>query len=328
MARLLLYGRDVPTIFNVVRGFGLLENDMTRALGWALARCRHFRGDFVQTLAKVDGGNSEDVLVSLQSQKSETGITDIELELEGEFHVIVEAKRGWELPSKQQLEMYALRLAPGAFPRKALVALTDANPEYAAVHLDCRTLKGIPVTPFSWGELLRLAEKTRNLGNSGERYIMGELVNYLRDLATLQDIHSNLVWVAPLKDETPKGWQVSWIDIVKEKLRYFHPVGYRNFPKVPPNYFAFRYRAKLQSVHHVEGYELVSDAHTVIPEIPKGEIIDHIVYRLGKPFRPENDVKLGKMWGTAHCQCMIDTLFTCKTLEEAVNLTKERETSS
>jgi hypothetical protein len=325
MARLLLHGRDVPTIFNVVRGFGLLENDMTRALGWALAHCDFFRGEFIRTLGKADNGNSEEVVVSLQSQKSDAGITDIELELDGQFHVIVEAKRGWELPSRQQLEMYALRLAPGAFPCKSLVALTDATPEYSAVHLDCRTLNGIPVISRSWGELLRLAEKSRSSGNHAERYIMGELVNYLRDLATLQDIHSNLVWVAPLKDETPKGWRVSWIDVVREKLRYFHPVGYRNFPKVPPNYFAFRYRGKLQSIHHVEGYELIPDAHTAIPEIPKGEIIDHIVYRLGSPFGPEQEVKLGNMWGTAHCQCMIDALFTCKTLEEAVNLTKSRE---
>src|SRR5581483_9475148 len=115
MARLLLYGRDVTTIFNVVRGFGLLENDMTRALGWALAHCDFFRGEFIRTLAKVDNGNSEEVVVSLQRQKSDAGITDSELELDGQFHVIVEAKRGWEPPSRQQLEMYALRLAPGAF---------------------------------------------------------------------------------------------------------------------------------------------------------------------------------------------------------------------
>ncbi|HZR59048.1 MAG TPA: hypothetical protein VFA74_19430 [Terriglobales bacterium] len=324
MARLLLYGRDVPTIFNAVRGFGLLENDMTRAVGWALAKCDFFRTEFVRTLAKVDSGGSAEVVLSLQSHKSESGITDIELELDGQFHMIVEAKRGWELPSRQQLEMYGLRLVPGAFPCKVLVALTDATPEHAAVHLECRSVSGIPVIPFSWGELLKLVQKSQNSRNLKERYIMGELVNYLRDLATLQDIHSNLVWVAPLKDETPQGWHVSWIDIVWKKLRYFHPLS-RNFPKVPPNYFAFRYLGKLQSIHHVERYELVPDAHAVIPEIPAGEIIDHMVYTLGSPFRPEHEVKLGNRWGPAHCQCMIDTLFTCKTLEEAVNLTKSRE---
>jgi hypothetical protein len=325
MAKLLLYGRVVPTIFNVVRGYGELENDMTRALGWALAHCSCFRAEFIKSLGEIDGGASEDVLVSLQSQQSGAGITDIELELEGKFHVIVEAKRGWELPLKQQLEMYALRLVPGAFPRKVLVALTDSTPEHAAVHLECRSIRGIPVIPLSWGELLRIAERSGASGKSKERYIMSEFVNYLRDLATLQDVHSNLVWVAPLKDEVPKGWRISWIDIICEKLRYFHPVGYRNFPKVPPNYFAFRYRGKLQSIHHVEGYELLPDAHAAIPEIPEGEIIDHMVYRLGTPFRPEQEVKLGKMWGTAHCECMTDTLFTCRTLEEAVSLTKKRE---
>lgn len=120
-----------------------------------------------------------------------------------------------------------------------------------------------------------------------------------------------------------RGWGVSWIEVVTKKHRYFHPVG-NNWPATPPNYIAFRYYGELQSIHHIEGYEVVIDIHDAIREIPEGEITgSHFIYHLGPAFRPDHKVpsevpRSGRRW------CMLDTLFTCKTIAAANRQSRER----
>src|ERR1035438_8337286 len=52
------------------------------------------------------------------------------------------------------------------------------------------------------------------------------------------------------------GQTHTWIDVVEKDQRYFHPVG-NHWPVQPPNYIGFRYRGCLQSVHHIDSFEIV-----------------------------------------------------------------------
>ena len=124
----------------------------------------------------------------------------------------------------------------------------------------------------------------------------------------MQNIDSNWVYVVALARGTPPGWRISWIDIVKERRSYFHPVGVSGWPKEPPNYIAFRYYGKLQSIHHVEGYEVVTNMHSRIHEMPSREWEPHFLYKLGPPFGPSKEVRTGEIYRNGRVWCMLLTL--------------------
>ncbi len=320
----------VESVFQLL---GQHENDITNSVAWALARCPAFLRAFVRHATGWSGDCSE---ASLFLQKHETagGITDVEIVLQPHFHIIAEAKRGWNLPTRVQLETYARR---DSFSRsdaavKKLVVLSECSPRYALdtlAQLDARTVAGNDVVPISWKEMHDFASGTREKGSNAEKRLTKELLHYLRGLMTMQNVDSNEVFVVSLRDETEKGWSISWIDIVKKKSRYFHPVGGRGkWPKVPPNYIAFRYHGRLQSIHHVEGVDYFTNPHKVIPEIPDDEWPTHFSYKLGPAFAPAKAVRTGNIYPSGRVRCMLDTLFTCGSISEARDLSKKRKAAS
>ena len=141
----------------------------------------------------------------------------------------------------------------------------------------------------------------------------------------MQKIDSNWVYVVSLGRWKRKGWKISWIDIVEKRKRYFHPIGVSGWPKEPPNYIAFRYYGELQSIHHIEDYDVLTNMHTKIPEIPDEEWEEHFLYKLGPGFWPEHEVKTGNIWSNGRVWCMLDTLFTSETIAEARDISYERE---
>ncbi len=87
--------------------------------------------------------------------EKDAGITDIEIESPGQFFLLIEAKRGWNLPGKAQLEKYACRKAFTAnekFPRK-LIVLSECSREYARVHLAVKNIGSIEIAPISWKDV-------------------------------------------------------------------------------------------------------------------------------------------------------------------------------
>lgn len=84
MAELLLHGRPVPTVFDLL---GRSENDMTFALAWGMAQSEGFLSDVV---AAVTGGPiaSADAVINLQRHDELGGFTDVELSVPGELHLI------------------------------------------------------------------------------------------------------------------------------------------------------------------------------------------------------------------------------------------------
>src|SRR2546429_456588 len=105
-------GKPIRTVFDLL---GQHENDLTFALGWALAQSV---GLTRALLADVFGDDvGEPSQIELQESGSDRGYTDIEIRA-GDAHVVVEAKRGWVTPTRAQLTRYSKRLTA---PQRRLV---------------------------------------------------------------------------------------------------------------------------------------------------------------------------------------------------------------
>jgi len=107
---------------------GYDEDSITLAIAWALAHSPRFLREFlahtVQWRRRVPP-----LEIRVQDYEQGRGITDLELVAQGEFHLIVEAKRGWVLPGRAQLSKYARRasFAGSPCPLKRIVTLSECS---------------------------------------------------------------------------------------------------------------------------------------------------------------------------------------------------------
>lgn len=323
MAELYLHGRRVASVFQLL---GTEEDDISRSVGWGLARSSSLLRITLQEAIGWSGPTGS-VVVRLQQHESQGGITDIELQCEDDFHIIIEAKRGWCLPGRQQLEKYAARRSfrESKAVIKRIIAVSECSRVYAAHHLGVHNLAGGCAVGFmSWKDIYQYALRARRVGTHAENRLLDELITYLRSLMTMQKADSNWVFVVSLGSDTPSGWGVSWIDIVNKHHHYFHPVGGSRWPAEPPNYIAFRYRGRLQSIHHVEAYEVFTNPHSHSDEIPDQDWGPHFLYDLGPAFAPAHEVRTGGIYPSGHVWCMLDTLFTAETVAQARDDSKRR----
>jgi hypothetical protein len=148
----------------------------------------------------------------------------------------------------------------------------------------------------------------------------------------MQKQESNLVYVLALSSEQASWSKLTWIEFVTKKKRYFHPLGGNGWPTEPPNYLGFRYGGKLQSIHHVEGYEVVTDLSLYFPEVNKKGWLavagpdSYLLYKLGPPIHPTREVKTGNIYRAGRVRVALDLLLTSKTISQARDLTQKRLT--
>lgn len=323
MAELLAGGSNVSSVFQLI---GKLENDITKSIAWVLANCPFFLRDFINELfaINVDG---DKVLIRYQHYENGKGITDLEITDNELFYIIIEAKRGWILPGADQINLYSKRkdLCRSNVKHKAIVTMSECSSIYAASHLPFTQINNIPVIHIPWSRVFELADISRKLSNNSEKLLLDELKEYLRGIMTMQTKESNWVYIVSLASSKPNDCNLTWIDIVNAKNKYFHPVGENGWPKEPPNYIAFRYYGRLQSIHHIEGYVVTDNLHTEIPEMPDYvESTNFYVYTLGPAIVPTKIVKTGKIYASGRKWAMLDTLFICDTIADACNLSKAR----
>ena len=182
----------------------------------------------------------------------------------------------------------------------------------------------------SWSHLVALADVACSRGRQAERRLVAELGRYLRGVMTMQDLTSNWTYCVSLSWKTPDGWAISLRDVVLTKGRYFHPYGSGGgWPKVPPNYVAFRWNGYVQQVNHVEGYVVTDELHEVISEIPAGETwTPHIVYRLGPAIPLAAPLPSGTNYRASRFWVALDLLLTSPTLKDALVETRARTAAS
>lgn len=305
---------------------GYKENDISHSTAWVLGKCDSMLKNLTQDVCGSDRYNHDTLEICVQEYDKGSGITDIEIKDDKEIFIIIEAKRGWILPTKTQLLKYSTRESFVKSPakRKMIVTLSECSKDYAAHHLGIKDAGGIPIKHVSWKDIHSFSVVAYQTASNSEKKLLRELQLYLRGLMTMQNQTSNEVFVVSLGSGIPESCSLSWIDIVKQKGKYFHPMGGNGWPKEPPNYIAFRYYGKLQSIHHIEGYLISKNLHNEIDEMPDRETEAHFVYNLGSSIIPSKEIKTGNIYPNGRVWCHLDALLTCETISEARDLTKKR----
>ena len=323
---LTLHGRPIGTVFDLL---GKKENDITYSVGWAMAQCAELAAAFVEDVLSPTKPVTIDI-VQLQEFIPDSGYTDIEIKAnEGKFHLVVEAKRGYNLPGEEQLVKYATRTDPKP---DALVVMAEASAAFVAGKLP-PTVEGVPVLYRSWRRLDELVTTVVSASRRhAEKRLLRDLSRYLRGLMTMQNVNSNLVYVVALGGEIEETG-ISFRDVVVEYDTYFCPVGGGpgRWPKEPPNYLGFRFDGRLQQVRHVDSYRVVEDDHAGFAPL-KGRVDwaheRHWLFELGPAIVPAKEVKNGKLWPTHRGWIAIDLLLTCDTVAEARDKTNGRRDES
>jgi hypothetical protein len=318
MSDIYLYGKKIESVYELL---GVKENDITYSIGWALAQSKEFSSALVNKIIP-DVKKIPLIEIRLQENKKAAGITDIEICSDPNFRIIIEAKKGWSLPDKDQLKKYIMRLKESNCRYKALIAMSGCSKEYAEQLLR-KPIWKMPVQHMSWKEVEDLLHNLK--GTHAEKRLISELRAYLRRIIKMQDQNSNKVYVVSLGAGIPKGSKISWRDIVNKKRKYFHPSNGSGWPKEPPNYLGFRYDGKLQSIHHVENCKIVEELRSSIPEITSKHKERLFLYELGPSIKPFKEVLTGKIYANGRVWAMLDLLLTSSTIAKARDLTKKRK---
>ena len=323
MSTLKAYGNTIISIFQLI---GDKENDITKSIAWAMNKCPVFMKKVIYEVLGIDV-ESDEVDILFQKYDADTGITDIEMTDGQTFYLIIEAKKGWLLPCAEQLTKYSLRsdFRKASVQNKAIVSMSECSVEYANDNLPFKKVNGIPVKHLSWSRIFELAADSRADSNNEQKHLLEELKDYLGGIMTMQTKDSNWVYVVVLGNGKPESCDLTWIEIVRNYNKYFHPVGVNGWPKEPPNYIAFRYGGKLQAIHHIDGYLVTKNLHNEVVEMPDitGDI-NYFVYKLGVAIIPPKEVKSGKIYPNGRVWAMLDTLLTSDTISEARDISKAR----
>lgn len=323
MGELYAYGGEVKSIFQLI---GTHEDDITKSIAWALCNCPVFLKQIIANLLGI-AVDPDKVRIKYQESEKDKGRTDLELTDDNLFYIIIEAKRGWILPPKGQLTMYSERedIVQSSAKHKAIVSMSECSDTYANSYLPIKQANGIPIMHLPWKRIYELAEASISESNNAQKNLLRELMKYLGGLMTMQTRESNWVFVVSLGTSKPENCDLTWIEIVQNHMKYFHPLGGNGWPKEPPNYIAFRYYGQLQSIHHIEGYAVTKNLHAEIPEMPDHvEDCDFFVYKLGPAIVPTKVVKTGNIYASGRKWAMLDTLLTADTIAEACNISKAR----
>jgi hypothetical protein len=229
------------------------------------------------------------------------------------------------------LQQYASRLNARDDRAGRIAVVSECSAQYPPVVALPESIDGVRVCHIGWARIAALVELAAGQTRSAaEKRLLGELHRYLRGLMTMQNTTSNLVYVVTLNDETLSWSDITFKGIVYERRHYFHPVGggRGGWPRTPPNYLAFRFNGRLQRIHHVEGYEVITHPHDHIPEIhatADWSAQPHFLYTLGPPIEPVRMVRTGNAINRAQrVWCALDLLQTADTISEARDLTRRR----
>lgn len=276
-------GHRVATVFDLL---GDDENDMSAAVGYALAQCPALLRRVLVMLAPSWDGAAVDAVVAMQTARRGEGITDLEVLVGDALFAIIEAKRGPVLPTVAQLALYAPIVARSVAATRVLATLTNVTPAVAAASAYPTEVGGIPVRHLTWRAIRDAAVAARAEESTlAAKRLLDDFTVYLGAILGMETSRSNLVYVVSLGGDTPSGWSLGWRDIVRTRHRYFHPVQGGGWPD-PPNYLGLRYDGRLQSIHHVDASEVFTNPRAHFPEAPDQAWAPH--YRVTVTLRGRN----------------------------------------
>ena len=316
MVNLKLGNKTVESYYDLL---GTKEVDLTNGLGFILSRSPIL---FESLLTKLGFKEIDIELCEIHLQKHEKddkGFTDIEILYKRDRLLIIEAKVGWILPTEEQLTKYRTRFGDNKSKPKIAV-ISHCTKNFAERNLSKE------YTYVSWNNVYEIINDSyRQTKSTIEKNFLGEFQRYLSNLITMDREQSNWVYCVSLSRDLVQGSEANYIDIVYKYRKYFYPYNRGGWPKEPPNYIAFRYDGGLKSIHKVESFELSENLNKSMPKVIKDKTEDfHFFLNLGPPITPNKEIKNGSIWPNGRLWCMIDTLLTCDTIEEARNISNTR----
>lgn len=320
MTEIYLHDQKLDNIFELL---GTDEDDITYSIGWVLSQSSSFLKLFLSEVFPRKKSLPEVEYIRLQKSEKEKGRTDIEI-VGTKLHIIIEAKRGWCFPKQTQMKKYIDRLKQSETKDAILIVMSESSGVYARENLPSE-IDGIKVMHLGWQQIAHLI---RNISckRNHEKRLLRQLYRYFERIVKMQNQDSNMVYVVSLGKGKAKWCKLTWYEFMLQKLKYFHPFGGNGWPKVPPNYIAFRYNGQLQSIHHIDGCQIVDGLYKVFPEEISKYKCDHkhLVYDLGPAIRPTKKIKTGNIFPNGRVWAMLDLLLTCNTISEARDKTKKR----
>ena len=167
MGELYAYGSEVTSVFQLI---GTFEDDITKSIAWALCNCPIFLKKIICDVLKIDVDPSK-VRIKYQESEKNKGRTDLEITDDDLFYIIIEAKRGWILPGKDQLTLYSKRrnLVQSSAKHKAIVSMSECSDTYANSYLEIKQANGIPIMHLPWKRIYELAENSISESNNAQK---------------------------------------------------------------------------------------------------------------------------------------------------------------
>lgn len=322
MAELTRHRAAVPSVYSLL---GTLENDLTAALGYTLTRSPTLRTHIVRRIWPNRKPPATDEATLALEERDAEGRTDLELRLPGAL-VIFEAKRGWIVPTKDQLVKYAGRIAEEP-QGGVLVTLSQASGDLAAAYGLPASIDGIPVVHLPWADALHDINAARRGCRGIERVWLDELHAYLKEVIRMRRPEDCMTYCVALSHDKPgDGGKRTFLEYVTEANCYFHPYGAGNgWPIEPPNFMAFRWAGHVQRIHRVIRTEVIPSLLHRFPDVPANEvtITPHAVYDLGPRIPPFDPIPTGKNYRAARLRVLLDQLQTGPTLADALAGTRE-----
>ena len=316
-----LRGKTLDSVFELL---GSDENSLTLALGWCLSRVPGLLEQVATELGVKPPGAA--ATVRLQDAGGRNGITDVEVQDPGKSAWIVEAKVGFDPPGLVQLTKYARKLLeqPDGPPSKLLVVLAQSDRKDLWLKLKVpASVEGVPVRVISWGQVRGCIERAYPETDNTGKGLLRQLGEFLDKVLPMQEITSNSVYVVSVSRDTFSGGPTTFLDVVLKHGMYFHPIG-NNWPVSPPNYMAFRWDGCLQSIHHVDRYEILTNFRTRFEDADDVEFEPLFLYHLGPAIRPAQKVPTGNLFRAARISAHLDLLLTAPSISEAGVLTRQR----
>ena len=225
MSTLARHGRDVTSVYDLL---GTNENALTAAFGLTLARSPLL---LQRVASRLLPGTPAGCSFGLRMEvRDEQGRTDLEIEGDSRL-AVVEAKRGWLLPTTRQLAGYAPRVT--AAGGGVLATLSNASPQWAA-HVLPAQVDGVPVLHLPWSHVREDLAEARGPARGEQRHWLDELHDYLRRAVRVRTLQNSWTYCVVVSRDRPGGGGDRTFRDYVDNGWYFHPFGSGGWPKRPP----------------------------------------------------------------------------------------------
>ncbi len=311
---------------NVTTPFGLIgcdENALTFALGYTFQQCLPLLQWFLRQIG-VQGVQTRalrNVRIDLQKHHrghSLHGVTDIEIHLPGSFHIIIEAKIGFSVPTNEQCQKYLPRLDETDEPVQKIVALVQStDDQFADNYAKADRRFADRILSFSWQQFLTECVRilTGNTVEADGRLWVNYFYRFL-DQEYGMKAFTTEVWILAINTDPMWHNGKSHWDIHQEFRVWWD---YKEHT-VRPLYLAFRVYGEVKFIWRVNQ---IDHGVPIIDVVPEMKNINKpwpnepcTIWHLDAPVQLPKAVRTGRGMYNRRVRSDLDLLLSCNTVQE------------